>query len=196
MFFPLDSAVLRMVRDRTAATGLVRELIDRSAAGDGDAWRALWNVIHGATSWQIRRLLAARGVDASEADDLIQEFYLYLSARSWARLQTFRGESEAELRQFARVIALRFARRCLLHRQRVAHREKGAIQARGEVGPEAGPTEPEEYAALERLAEDLDEQDRALLQAVLDPSGVFPRSDRTYRRWAKRISRRLIGRDL
>ena len=106
-----------------ATKRLEEELVLRCQAGDGAAWRSLYDRYFPA----IERLVLAVGVADAEADDLCQEIFLIV----YRHLRSFRGEAQLStwIHRIGVRETIRFARRRRL-RQRLAqlcHRERQPI---------------------------------------------------------------------
>jgi len=106
-----------------------RQLIDRCVAGEGGAWRVLYERHFP----KVERLVSALGVSGSEADDLCQEIFLLIHRY----LPKFRGDAllGTWIHRLAAREAVRFARRRRL-RQKLAQ-----LFARERVAPPRSGTE-------------------------------------------------------
>jgi hypothetical protein len=163
----------------------------------------LWEIIEGAASIPIRRILRAHRLDPGLADDVLQELTVYLLERPSASLGRFRGSSEAQLRRFVWIIAARFASRLIARWQLQQAREAEAL---GRCPPpdRDGPGEPQVRAAVAELEALLSESDRTHLRIILAREGIIaasgigaerlagPLSARTLHRWVEALSRALV----
>src|SRR5438094_448970 len=86
--------------DCEAAAMNVRELLDRCARDEGEAWAELWLLVEPSARAPLRGLLQSWHEDATPADDAMQEFYLYLTEQKLRRLRGFDGDSVEEFHAF------------------------------------------------------------------------------------------------
>jgi hypothetical protein len=109
----------------------VTALIDCCLQGKQACWRTLWPLITSAAREPLRRLVWAYHLDAAVVEDLEQELYLYLQARSGFRLRAFRGRDPAQFRAYIRRVSQQFASRWLARWQQSVRREAAAWEAAG-----------------------------------------------------------------
>ena len=88
----------------------VESLIRQCAEGEDAGWEELCEVIDHIASVPIRQFLRTSSETLEDADDLRQEFFLYLRRHSARRIRHFRGTSEVQLRSYLRVLVVRFVR--------------------------------------------------------------------------------------
>src|SRR5262249_2450344 len=134
----VNRRILRKIGPRRNAGMDVHSLINSSVRGAEGAWVELWDLVKDAAGVSIHRLLRSRGLDALLAEDLLQEFFIYLKAHDLRLLRGFQGTCEPQFRAFLRIAASRFALRTLRVWQR---NQRRAIAAWTAAPPlTAGPT--------------------------------------------------------
>lgn len=172
----------------------IRDMIRRCSDGAPSAWQDLWEVVEGAAKGPIRSFLWSRQLDPTLCDDIAQDLFLYLSEETARRLGAFRGSSTPEFRLYVRVIALRFASRCVRRHLRTRRLEEKA--ARDRTRPcDPGPTERQLRLVRQELDGLMGDADRERLRMVQGlPSDPEPDEDvaaaespslRTKQRWGK-----------
>jgi DNA-directed RNA polymerase specialized sigma24 family protein len=180
----------------------VRHLIEGCCDNDSNAWATLWEVVSSAALFPIRRLLQRQSLDMEFADDVMQEFYLYIREDNLHHLRSFRGHSMAQFRAFIRTLAVHFALNTLRKIQRLRRKEDEAARAvsRPDRG---GPTAHQIQTAMQELTSLMSAADRAKVLQLLDknvPADVSSESNdarkskRTERRWREELYRKYARR--
>ena len=164
----------------------------------------LWPIIEDVTGAAIFRSLAGSGRGSCEAEDLRQDFFVYLLEHASPFATSFRGTSVPELRRYLWVAAVRFARK-RSGRARRAHVRESEASARHDVGS-PGPNDAEIALAVAELDAILTGDERNHLHMVLEVARVRdtpdsettppcePPSSRTVRRWGEAIFRKYTDR--
>lgn len=185
----------------------VRQMLERCADRDGVAWMKLWMFVEEAGLPPIRRLLETRSLDGALAEDVLQEFYLFLLQRDLGPLQTFSGTDPMQFHAFVRTVVVHFALNVLkkLQRQhrRVQHMSRPEELASTAI--QAGPTSWQISQAIRELEFAMTPEDRAkwrLIQAhwnvhETQNAATLARnsapSDRTFRRWSLQLFRKYAS---
>jgi DNA-directed RNA polymerase specialized sigma24 family protein len=176
----------------------VRDLIDRCSKNNPEAWAQLWEVASSAALYPIRRLLQHHSIGLELADDVMQEFYVYLLERDMENLRAFRGEAMPQFRVYLRTLATHFTMNAMRKIMRIRRQEAQA--ALGAPLPDrTGPTERQIELTMEELESLMPEKERLRLTEILRvgsldeatlESEAETRSSRTYRRWKDELYRR------
>jgi DNA-directed RNA polymerase specialized sigma24 family protein len=178
----------------------VRDLIDRCSQNDPEAWAGLWEIVSSAALYPIRRLLQHQGIGLELADDVMQEFYMYLLQKDMEPLRAFVGESMPQFRVYLRTLAVHFTLNAMRKFMRVRRQdEKAALGA--PLPDRTGPTEQQIELTMRELESLMSDKDRSRLARLLcieslpeaNDSEVDPlntRSGRTIRRWQEELYRR------
>ena len=179
----------------------VRELIDGCCRNEPEAWANLWEIVSSAVLYPIRRLLQHQAIGLELADDVMQDFYLYMRERDLEHLRAFRGEAMPQFRVYLRTLAIHFTLNYMRKIKRERYQEAQAL--RDTLPPDRdGPTERQIESTMRELESLMPEKEREklidLLRAdYLDPDlasseieSATSRSRRTYRRWKDELYRR------
>lgn len=151
----------------------------------------------------VRRLLRTHGVRASEADDVLQDLFLYLQRHRCGPLKTFRGATEAEFRGYLWVLTLRFTVKWCRKQKRQEQPLGTEIWDILLPPDRRGPTEEEFEARWQELYAAMSPKDRSkltLLRRFLHgqaetgagsgESSRQPISERTLRHWSLELYRK------
>ena len=163
----------------------------------------LWDLVKDAAGVSIHRMLRSRGLDALLAEDLLQEFFIYLKAHDLRLLRGFQGTCEPQFRAFLRIAASRFALRTLRVWQRNQRREIAAWTAAPPL--RAGPTEEQIRQAVGELESVITSEDREKLRMISECPDLLPEeveaekhrpaaAPRTLRHWRGELLQRYAGR--
>jgi DNA-directed RNA polymerase specialized sigma24 family protein len=183
----------------------VRELIDGCCGNDPTAWAALWEIVSSAALYPIRRLLQRQGLGLELADDVMQEFYLYIRQEDLKQLRSFRGQAMPQFRAFIRTLAVHFALNAMRKLKRIRRQEDEA--ARFATPPDrSGPTANQIRSTMQELTALMPNDDRLKVLQILDDKSLAdelrsevgcntgPRSRRTERRWREELFRKYARR--
>src|SRR5262245_3059969 len=183
----------------------VRQLIDGCINNDAEAWALLWQVVSSAALCPIRRLLQRQHLSLELADDVMQEFYLYIRKDDLHHLRAFRGQAMAQFRAYTRTLAVHFALNMLRRMKRIQRQEDKAARAVA-LPDRTGPSARQIQSALQELTSLMSEDDLAKVRHLLgdntllnltgptDASDSSPKSGRTQRRWRKELYRKYARR--
>lgn len=151
----------------------ISELIGGCVAGTGEAWGELFQVLEAAALTPIEQLLGRFRQDVTEARDVIQELYFYLSDRNHRLLREFDGVDEGDLRDYLRTIAFWYAKNRT--RRWVRARRREARMLRGLPRPaRKGLTEQDFRNALEELEAMMSASDWAKWKRLQDADCPAP----------------------
>ena len=106
----------------------VQDLIDQCSKNDPEAWARLWEIASSAALYPIRRLLQHHGIGLELADDVMQEFYVYLLERNMENLLAFRGEAMPQFRVYLRTLATHFTMNAMRKIMRIRRQEAKAAR--------------------------------------------------------------------
>jgi DNA-directed RNA polymerase specialized sigma24 family protein len=141
------------------------ELLDRCEHKDPEAWPELWHLVEDLAAGPVLRLIRCWHLDASLADDVLQEFYIYLQAGDFRRLRVFRGTRQSAWKGFLHAIAMRFTLK-MIRRWHRTHQEEMEARHHFFRPDRRGPTEKSIEAVLRELALIMPEHDWAKLQWI------------------------------
>ena len=176
----------------TTAAPPLSLLIDNCLRGEEASWALLWPLVVAASEGPLRQLVWAFHLDPGVVEDLKQELYLYLQARSGARLRAFRGRDAGQFCAFVRRVSRRCAGRCLARWRRVAGREAATGRAAA-LRRATAPTEGQVAAVYRDLVDLLSAPEREELRALLEREDGAAATDRSTRRRVARLYRRCAG---
>lgn len=169
----------------------VRELIDRCCKNDPEAWTELWGIVESAALYPVRRLLQNQRFAIDWAEDVMQDFYLFLQQEDFHHLRTFHGQSMSQFRVYLRTSAIHFTLNTTRKMKRLQRTETKAFRD-APITDRNGPTEEDVGSKLRELESLMEERDKSRFEEIL--SGAVEGSERTYRRWRRDLYRKYSHR--
>lgn len=174
----------------------VRALIQRCRGSDSAAWEELWPLLSSAANDPTRRLLKRNDLDASLAEDILQDLYIHWKGSELSLLGDFHGTGEAKFRQFLRSSALYFGRNWIRKWKKGQRREVRAL-TRLKPTDRSCSTEQQILSRIREVESLMDEDDRRKLAFVSNVvsahSAEQPPSPRTLRRWQRYLCKKYSG---
>jgi hypothetical protein len=173
----------------------VRHLIDGCVRYDPEAWAQLWEIVSSAVLYPIRRLLQNHEIGLELADDVMQDFYLFLREKNLEHLRAFQSETMPQFRVYLRTLAIHFTLNSMRKMKRMQREEARALL---DTPPpdRTGPTERQIESTMRELESLMPEKDRTKLAKILHMNSLdearlsATRSSRTDRRWKRELYRR------
>ncbi len=168
-------------------------LIEQCLANNAEAWADLWLIFDHAVGQPLRQLLHRAGFQATDADDVTQEIYLFLREDDHRRLRSFRGTTERELKSWIRKLAINFMHNWVQKRWLSTKRDREFSKSLPATD-RSGATEPEVVSFLKDLESIVSDDDTRHLRilAGLKPSST-PVSKRTLQLWRKQLQNKIMG---
>jgi DNA-directed RNA polymerase specialized sigma24 family protein len=145
--------------------------------------------------YPIRRLLQNHDFGLELADDVMQDFYLFLRANDLEHLRAFQAETMPQFRVYLRTLAIHFTLNSIRKIKRM-RREEARVLLEAPPPDRTGPTEQQIESIMRELQSLMPEKERAKLAKILHMNSLEearlskPPSSRTYRRWKREIYRR------
>lgn len=172
--------------------GNTQKLIEACVRNDPESWVKMWQMVESAGVYPVQRLLQNQGLGLELADDIAQEFYLWLRSNNFKYLREFQGQSFSQLRVYLRSgmvhFALNFRRKMTRMRRVEAEAQRMAPR------PEREPTEEQTRFAVREIESLMSDKDRARFAQLMETDStamdVGGRSARTNRRWREELLRK------
>jgi hypothetical protein len=148
----------------------LRELITECDQGDAGAWEELWETLEIVVTQVVERFARRRGMDPSIAEDIRQDYFLFLREDTASHLVAFRGNTWEQFHAFISVSVRRFAQNHF--RGRIAREWNCSVPIEsigGERIDDAGPDEIEIRMFVVEIVSIMSKRHRATLgQWVLE----------------------------